>query len=184
MRARPGGEDGTDRREGRRTGGGAEPHLLEGFGVFERGTFPRNSPGPPPGQLVGALPPPLLAEQVAGSSGFRRGPARQAAGAPPASAARPFPLAEKGKSARPGPAGGSGFVPTESRAPEGARLPPASSMNVARRRGRQRCSREVARAMGGRELRWLRGCWEPAGCRERQAPVSSSSPLQRGGWNF
>lgn len=60
VRVRLGGEEGTDRMEGHRTGGGAEPGLLKGFGVFQRVFFLRNSQGRPPGQLAGALPRPSL----------------------------------------------------------------------------------------------------------------------------
>lgn len=75
VRARPGGEEGTDRMEGHRTGGGAEPRLLKGFGVFLR-----NSHGPPPGQLAGALPRPFLQSRSEGA----RVSARPGAARPPA----------------------------------------------------------------------------------------------------
>lgn len=69
VRARPGGArrltgwKATGFGEG---GRGAEPHLLEGFGVFERG-FLRNSLGLPPGQLASGLPRPFLKSRSKGA---------------------------------------------------------------------------------------------------------------------
>lgn len=92
VRARPGGEEGL---EGRRRGEGQGlviPKVL----AFSRGVFRRNSHGLPPGQRTPA--PSCRAGRR--ELEFPPRPCAGAARAPPASERRPFPLAEKGKSAR------------------------------------------------------------------------------------
>lgn len=158
VRARPAAEEGTDRMEGRRTGGGTEPRLLEGFGVFERG-FSQEFAWPASGAARWRSPPPLLAEQVAGSSGFLGGPAPWPPALRPPRHAGLSRLLRKGKARAPAGAGWSVSVPWESRCSGGgSQSAQAGPIIPAGRAGGRRDS-----CRGGRHPRLSRGFWEPAG---------------------
>lgn len=149
--------------------------------MFSKGVFRRNSHGLPPGQPAGAPPPPAPSRRAGRRElGFPRRPRALAARAPPASARRPFPLAEKGKSARPGSCGLERVRAEGEPVLRGEPKCPGRPYKPGRPRRREKgllsgrsTSQAVARLLGTRGL-----------LREKQAPGSSFSLPPKGGWNF
>lgn len=114
---------------------GGESQVFGMVLVFLRGVFLRNSPGPLRELPAGALPAPQC-------RAARRELGFPLPAAPPASACRPLPLAEKGKSVRPGWCG------PESLCREGAGRPGKPYCPLTGCAGGKRCFQKVAPETG------------------------------------
>ena len=182
VRARPAADQGTDGVEGRRTGEGQSLVFWKVL-VFSRGGFSQEFAWPASGVARWRFSPPLLAEQVAGSSGFRRGPAPGPPALRPPRRAGLSRLLRKGKARAPSGAGWERVRPGLAQVLRGSRAALACPINPAAQAGeavpgqwllsgRPRPQR-VARLLGTRRL-------------QRSRPREAGSlPFQRMvGWNF
>lgn len=162
MRARPAADQGTDGLEGRRTGEG-QSLVFRKVLVFSRGVFSQEFAWPASGVARWRFSPPLLAEQVAGSSGFRRGPAPWPPALRPPRRAGLSRLLRKGKARAPSGAGWERVRPGLAQVLRGSRAALAGPINPAGRPGRRGVpgqwllsgrprSQGVARLLGIRRL--------------------------------
>lgn len=180
VRARPAADQGTDGVEGRRTGEGQSLVFWKVL-VFSRGGFSQEFAWPASGVARWRFSPPLLAEQVAGSSGFRRGPAPGPPALRPPRRAGLSRLLRKGKARAPSGAGWERVRPGLAQVLRGSRAALACPINPASRPGRRGGPRAVAPVWASETPACRSAAGNPPAA-EKQAPGSWFSPPPKDGW--